>query len=359
MTTSDPRPAEHLKPPCTAWAGPPTRRQRSFSPTASWASRGLWFVGSWLVSVWFAACASQPPLPAKALELNNLGAQALEQGDLEAASARLSVALEYNPEFVEALTNLGLVEMQRGNFERAEQLFERTLRLNSDIAQAHHALGVLAERTDRHPLAQERYRSALLVDPGFVPARANLGRLLLRSGQANAALLEFQRLLQVAPDAVEGYRGAAESLLFLDRTDEAQELVLKAHTEFPSDPGLNLTRGRLALLRSDFDEARALLVAVAAGRDTFAVEALGWQSVLELLSGQLTQAVETAKQAIALAPEQALPSYALALALDDLGDPQARAWLARALVLDPGNAELQRRASRRGLGPKEPAHRGR
>jgi tetratricopeptide (TPR) repeat protein len=311
--------------------------------------------GLWLFGVWLTACASQPPLPAKALELNNLGAQALERGDLETASARLSVALEYNPEFVEALTNLGLVEMQRGNFERAEQLFERTLRLNADIAQAHHALGVLAERTDRHPLAQERYRSALRIDPGFAPARANLGRLLLRAGRANEALLEFRRLLEVAPDAVEGYRGAAESLLFLDRSDEAAELVLKAKTAFPTDPGLNLIRGRLALLQGNFDDARALLAAVAQGRDAVAVEALGWQSVLELVSGHPKQAIEIAEQAIALAPQQALPSYALALALDDLADPAAHTWLARALALDPSNPELQRRAAKRGFNHPPPA----
>src|SRR6188768_4000823 len=90
------------------------------------------------------ACAGTAPLPPKGLALNEAGVAALAAGDLETADARFSLALEYNPKFVDALTNQGLVELQRGNFERARQLLTRARRLNPDVAQPHHALGVLA-----------------------------------------------------------------------------------------------------------------------------------------------------------------------------------------------------------------------
>jgi Flp pilus assembly protein TadD len=77
------------------------------------------------LSIWGFACAGSAPLPAKALELNRAGVDALAAGDLETADARFSLALEYNPNFVDALTNQGLVELQRGNFERARQLLTR------------------------------------------------------------------------------------------------------------------------------------------------------------------------------------------------------------------------------------------
>ena len=44
--------------------------------------------------------------------MNEAGVAALAGGDLEAADARFSLALEYNPKFVDALTNQGLVELQ-------------------------------------------------------------------------------------------------------------------------------------------------------------------------------------------------------------------------------------------------------
>ena len=43
------------------------------------------------------ACAAAMPLPPQAVALNAAGARALADGDLSAAEASLSVALEYSP----------------------------------------------------------------------------------------------------------------------------------------------------------------------------------------------------------------------------------------------------------------------
>ena len=153
-------------------------------------------------------CAGTAPLPPKALALNRAGAEALARGDLETADARLSLALEYSPRFVEALVNQGLVELQRGNFERARELITRARRLNA-------GRGAAAPRarqswpsarrapTKRH--ATTTKRSA--VDPGFAPARANLARLLFDAGMLDEALVQFKRLSEVAPDSPEARTG--------------------------------------------------------------------------------------------------------------------------------------------------------
>src|SRR6188474_3285688 len=159
------------------------------------------------------ACAGTAPLPPKALALNEAGVAALAAGDLETADARFSLALEYNPKFVDALTNQGLVELERGNFERARQLLTRARRLNPDVAQPHHALGVLAERERRPDVASTHYWEALHVDPGFAPARENLGRLQFNAGLFDSASLTFKKLIQVAPNLPSGYSGLAEALL--------------------------------------------------------------------------------------------------------------------------------------------------
>src|SRR5258706_561351 len=130
------------------------------------------------ICLWLAGCAGAAPLPPRAVALNRAGAEALARGDLETADARLSLALEYSPRFVEALVNQGLVELQRGNFERAKELITRARRLNSDVAQPHHALGILAERQPRPDVASRHYYDALAADPGFPPAPATLARRL-------------------------------------------------------------------------------------------------------------------------------------------------------------------------------------
>jgi tetratricopeptide (TPR) repeat protein len=257
------------------------------------------------------ACAGQAPLPARAVQLNQAGAEALASGDLETADARLSVALEYSPHFVEALINLGLVEMERGNFARARTLLQRARRLNPDVAQAHHALGVLSERERRPDRASLHYRDALGVDPGFAAARANLGRLQFDAAQFEDARLTFKKAIEVAPDERAAYSGLAESLIRLGRIDEAETTIERGITRFPDDPALIILRARSFLRLGQTGAARDLLEPIAGRRDEFSARALAWLGTLELLSGFPDRAASAAEKALALDPDDSLAVHVL------------------------------------------------
>jgi tetratricopeptide (TPR) repeat protein len=298
-----------------------------------------------LLSLW--ACSTQVQLPPKAVELNTLGAEALEEGDLEAAGARLNLAIEYNPEFVEALTNLGLVELQRGNLTRARQLFERSKRLNADLAQTHHALGVLAQREYKRDEAQTHYQTALSVDPGFIPARANLAGLFVEAGLFEDALVQYRRLAELEPRNVLGHRGLAEALLGLRRYPEAESVVTRALCDFPGDPSLEISLARLRLHTGDVADATNLLEPIAAGADDHAASALAWLSVALLTSGDFSTAASAAQRALSLVPDHPLASYALAVSLDTLNAPEAGEWLIFAARLNPNNPELSQRLARK------------
>jgi len=288
------------------------------------------------LAFWGVACASSPPLPAKAVDLNRAGVDALAAGDLETADARFSLALEYNPNFVDALTNQGLVELQRGNFTRARELLSRARRLNPDVAQPHHALGVLAERQRRPDVASQHYYEALRVDPGFAPSRNNLAHLLYDGGLYEEALIQFKRLVEVAPDDPHAHAGLAGTLLHLERVDEAAAVVEHALTFAQSDPELAILAARLEIRRGQFDVAIARLAPLAAGRTDIAVTALAWLAAAELARGHTREAVGAAERALSLAPDDALASYALGVSLKKLGDPGAQRWLLRARALSPG-----------------------
>jgi tetratricopeptide (TPR) repeat protein len=305
------------------------------------------FLVAWLGWSMLWGCGSQAPLPPRAAELNALGAEALARGDLEAADARLSLALEYSPEFVEALTNLGLVEIRRGNFTRAEQLLSRSRRLNPDIAQTHHGLGVLEERRSRLDLAANHYREALLVDPGFADARANLARLLFENREYEHALVQYRLLVEARPDRIEGWFGLGSALLSLARLDEANELVSKQSPRFPGAPEWALLDGRRLLLAGSAEEAAARLREVADEPGPVAVSALGWGAVCELSLGRPLVARDLADRALELEPDDPLATYALAIALDDIDDRSAAPWLERALLTNPGNPTLTQRLARR------------
>lgn len=309
-------------------------------------NRWLWRYWWLALGVGLAACGGAAPLAPAAVAHNSAGAWALQQGDLETAGARLEVALEYHPEFVEALSNLGLVELGRGNFARARQLLERAVRLNPDLAQPHHGLGVLAEREHRPDLASEHYREALRVDPGFAAARGNLGRLLLHAGRIEHAMLQFRKLQQVEPTSLVAHSGHVECLLTLGRSREAQAELDAARAELGEQPSLTVLQARLWLRNGEQERALQALVPLTSGRDDTTVSALAWLSVAHLSRGDVEPALQAAKRALALDPEHPLSTFAAGLALDELNDPHRLAWLERALLLNPKNPELLRRLGR-------------
>jgi len=261
------------------------------------------------------ACAPMAALPRRAIELNTAGAHALVQGDLSVAEACLSVALEYSPRFVEAWVNLGYVELRRGNFEQARRDFARARDLNQDIPAPHHALGLLADKDGRGEEAERHYRAALKVDPGFAPARANLARRLFSRGQYEDAREQFERLEQVAPDAVTGWAGDAEALLQLGRDAEAERVVAVARERLGDAPALMLLLGRERLARGEWEDAEAALAPLVGDSDrSRACAALAWIAVGRVGRGDSAGALAAARAALAIDRDDETARYALVLA---------------------------------------------
>jgi tetratricopeptide (TPR) repeat protein len=257
-------------------------------------------------------CGATAPLPARAVELNAAGARAIAEGRLSTAEARLAVALEYSPRFVEAWVNLGYVELGRGNFEQARADFTRARALNQDIPAPHHALGVLAEDEGMGEEAELHYRAALKVDPGFAPARANLGRRLFARGQYENAREQFERLVEVAPDSLEGWVGEAEVLRQLGRATKAEEIVALARDRFGDVPALRLLIARAEVERGEWHEAESTLAPLVGGVDRArACAAWSWIAIARIGRGDPDGASEAARAALAIDRDDAVARYAL------------------------------------------------
>jgi Flp pilus assembly protein TadD len=259
-----------------------------------------------------AGCGAAVPLPRLAIELNAAGARAIADGDLSVAEARLSVALEYSPRFVEAWVNLGYVELRRGNFDQARRDFLRARDLNPDMPTPHHALGVLADEQGLGGEAERQYRAALKVDPGFAPARANLARRLFARGQYENAREQFERLIEVAPNTVEGWVGDAEALRQLGRGAQAASIVARAVDRFGLEPPLRLLVAREDVERGEWDEAEAVLAPVVGGSDRGrAGAAWAWIAVARIGHGNVDGAGDAARASLAIDAHDAVARYAL------------------------------------------------
>jgi tetratricopeptide (TPR) repeat protein len=262
-----------------------------------------------------AGCAATAPLPRQAVALNAAGARAIAEGDLSAAEARLSVALEYSPRFVEAWVNLGYVELRRGNFEQARRDFLQARDCNQDIPAPQHALGVLADLAGRGDEAEGYYRAALKIDPGFAPARANLARRLYARGQYENAREQFERLVEVSPGEVEGWAGEIESLLQLGRVSQAEVQLARARERFDGAPALALIEARLLIGRGEWDEAEAQLAPLVGGADRpRAGAAWAWIAVARAGRGDVAGVSGAAAAALAIDRNDPVARFALGLA---------------------------------------------
>jgi len=267
-----------------------------------------------VVAVPLLGCVATMPLPRPAIDLNAAGALALAQGDLRSAEARLSVALEFSPQFVEAWINLGYVELRRANFAQARRDFVRARQLNDDLPAPHHALGLLSEDEGETAQAEAHYRAALQVDPGFTPSRVNLARLLYARGQYENAREQFSRLIAIAPDAVEGWLGEAETLIQLGREREAEGVVERARERLGQRPELVILVARQRMALGDWDEAEALLApAVADGDRERAAAAWAWIAVARIGKRDAPRAREAALAALAIDEANAVAAYAMRL----------------------------------------------
>ena len=257
------------------------------------------------------ACTGMATLSPRALALNREGAAALAAGNLETAEARLALALEYSNRFTEAWVNLGLVELQRGSFDRARRDFLEARRLNPDLPTPHHALGLLAEREGDVAAAEAGYRAALKVDPGFAPARANLARRLFERAAFEEAREQFLRLTQIEPGLPEAWSGLVESLLRLDRVDDAARTLALARDRWGPRFAWTLLEARVLLRRCDFAAAIDRLESILGVSDARQrASALAWLAIARLANGERAPAREAAAQAIDLDPSAPIARYA-------------------------------------------------
>jgi len=106
-----------------------------------------------------------------------------------------------------------------------------------------------------------------------------------------------------------------------------------------------LLEARRALREGRVTAALDALAPLVERHDELGARALGFLAMAELAQQKPEQAAVAARRALALVPEDAVATYALALALGTLGSPDARAWVRRARRATPSDpllAELDR-----------------
>jgi tetratricopeptide (TPR) repeat protein len=232
--------------------------------------------------------ASLALLPEMSVANAMLGFVLEHTGRSEEAVERYSMALEFDPDNINALRSrasanldlhrnreaiedlerlcglglegegarirLAVAYLRLGDFETAQSHYRKALELNlepSDEAQVHHHLGVIESQIGSLDHAVEEYRTALALDPALVAARLDLASALDRLGRHQEATELFRQVIEVDPRNIRARRGEAEALISMGRWQEACQLLEEGWRAVPESVELLHALARLLATADD------------------------------------------------------------------------------------------------------------
>lgn len=130
-----------------------------------------------------------------------LAGQRLASGELGQAESEVRKALRLDPESADALTLLGVIEGQRGRTEAAGQYYRRAAELAPDRGETLNNYGAWL-CANGYPAEALVWFDRALEAPGYgspASALANAGGCALESGQAERAVRDLRRALEIEP----------------------------------------------------------------------------------------------------------------------------------------------------------------
>ncbi len=128
-------------------------------------------------------------------------ASGIAETDHKKAEALLLMAVEYDPESVQAFSQLGLLYVKHKDFTKAADAYQRAARLNPESADTFFNLGyVYAVRKD-YEKAEDMYKQVVGLAPPFLDeALFNLAMVQERLGKRKAFIKNLGEAIEVNPD---------------------------------------------------------------------------------------------------------------------------------------------------------------
>lgn len=185
----------------------------------------------------------------------NLGDVYQELKDYHSAKAAYEMALDINPNYINALNNLGNTYVQMGQLKEAVILFQKVLGISPRDFHAHLNLGVVYSRLENYPKAIEFYEKTIRINPRDAQAYFQLGFIYELKGQSQKAVENYQKTVQLKPDDAEAYYNLGNVYARLNQNDKAIESYLKTVEINPNHVNAFVNLSILYSLEKDFEKA--------------------------------------------------------------------------------------------------------
>ncbi|SDR33249.1 tetratricopeptide repeat protein [Thermostaphylospora chromogena] len=178
-----------------------------------------------------------PPLPEA---YYNRAELRIAQGEVEGALADLDHVIELDPGYLDAYINRAGLRAAAGLNEQARADVAAGLAIDPDNAHLWSVLGQLEANDGRHAEAMAAFETALAADPELSAAWANRGSLRYDSGDAEGAVADLSRAIELASDDERAalHYNRAIALRALGREEEARADLRRARDLAPDDPDI-------------------------------------------------------------------------------------------------------------------------
>lgn len=157
---------------------------------------------------------------------------------------------------------LGSLYYQTGRYGQAEQYLREAIKGFPDFRRAYRTLGLIYVQGNRYPEAITAWLKVISLGGGDAQSYGLLGYAYLTEGKYQSALSAYQMARMFKPDSVDFRRGEAQSLLEVGQTRQAAALFEELIAEQPTVPDYWLLQANTLLQLERFDEAIANLEVV-------------------------------------------------------------------------------------------------
>ena len=216
-----------------------------------------------LACPWAAAQGGSPPLDAESRF--NTGVEHLRAGRVDLAIDEFQRAIKDDPKNPYFRKGLGLAYAQQKKYREAVESFEKALELNPYYVDVRNDLGTALMLQGKREDGKREFVKAFGEPTNPTPelSARNLGQAYFEEQNYEEALKWFQTAVKRNIKYSDAQLGLAESLLALNRSEEAVVQLEAANNYLPEDNGILLALGNAYFKVGRFTEARAKLERVA------------------------------------------------------------------------------------------------
>ncbi len=195
----------------------------------------------------------------KAEVLMELGYRGEREGAVEEARSILDGVLAVEPTNPNALFADAKLKLGGGEVTGAISSIRKALESRPQWAQAHYLLGLALASREEYQEARNQLSQSLEIDAGLLDAKQVIAQVHYRLGEWEACVERGRQYLLERPGATRTRLFVAQSLVRLERIDEAEK-ELEQIPEAERNGEVFYALGRIQLARGNLDEAKRLLV---------------------------------------------------------------------------------------------------